>query len=199
MSPTNHHNSLYINSCLKRNIDVLQTSLVCNEKKPSLQPKQALFAIKTSLVCDAKKPCLQTTDIHHDWESKEMELARQAARAAESKSLKTKKTGRPARNNAKATRNSYSTILNCRPGCCFGQDARPYVYLKSVIRPKQACCKKICLSFPLFSALVSSSCRRPHFNIARYAFNTGVEAARNKDEAERKSNDRFGFTKYNGV
>ncbi len=152
MSPTNYHNSLYINSCLKRNIDVLQTRLVCNEKKP----------------------CLQTTDIHHDWESKEMELARQAARAAGSKSLKTKKTGRPARNNAKATRNSYSTILNCRLGCCFGRDARPYVYLKSVIRPKQACCKNICLSFPLFSAFVSSSCRRPRFDKARYAFNTGV-------------------------
>ena len=52
--------------------------------------------MKRSLVCDAKKPCLQTTDIHHDWESKEMELARQAARAARSKSLKTKK-GRASR------------------------------------------------------------------------------------------------------
>ena len=53
MSPTNYHNSLYINSRLKRNIDVLQTSLVCNEKKPSLQPKQALFTTKRSLVCNA--------------------------------------------------------------------------------------------------------------------------------------------------
>ena len=130
--------------------------------------------MQRSLVCDAKKPCLQTTDIHHDWKSKEMELARQAARAARSKSLKTKKAGRPARNNAKATRNSYSTILNCRLGCCFGRDARPYVYPKSVIRPKQACCTKICLSFPLFSAFVSSSCRRQRFDKARYAFNTGV-------------------------
>ena len=85
-----------------------------------------------------------------------------------------KKAERPARNNAKATHNSYSTILNCRLGCCFGRDARPYVYPKSVIRPKQACCKKICLSFPLFSAFVSSSCRRQRFDIARYAFNTGV-------------------------
>ena len=51
MSPTNHHNSLYINSRLKRNIDVLQTRLVCNQKKPSLQPKQALFTTKRSLVC----------------------------------------------------------------------------------------------------------------------------------------------------
>ena len=79
MSPTNYHNSLYINSRLKRNIDVLQTRLVCNEKKPSLQPKQALFTTKRSLVYNQKKPCLQTIDIHHDWESKEMELARQAA------------------------------------------------------------------------------------------------------------------------
>ena len=55
MSPTNYHNSLYINSCLKRNIDVLQTSLVCNEKKPSLRPKEALFAMQRSLVC---KPSL---------------------------------------------------------------------------------------------------------------------------------------------
>ena len=167
MSPTNHHNSLYINRCLKRNIDVLQTSLVYSQKKPSLQSKEALFAMQRSLVC--KPPIFIMT-----LESKEMELARQAARAARSKSLKTKKTGRPARNNAKATRNSYSTILNCRLGCCFGRDARPYVYTKSVIRPKQACCKNICLSFPLFSAFVSSSCRRQRFDIARYAFNTGV-------------------------
>ena len=44
-----------------------------------------------------------------------------------------------------------------------GQQYKP----KSVIRPKQACYKRICLSFSLFSAFVSSSCRRPRFAIAR--------------------------------
>ena len=136
--------------------------------------KQALFAMKRSLVCDAKKPCLQTTDIHHRL-GKQINGIGEASGMSDGKQVAVnKKAGRPARNNAKATCNSYSTILNCRLGCCFGQDARPYVYPKSVIRPKQACCKKICLSFSLFSAFVSSSCRRPRFDIARYAFNTGV-------------------------
>ena len=166
MSPTNYHNSLYINSCLKRNIDVLQTRLVCNEKKPCLQSKEALFVMQRSLVC---KPPIFT------WLGKQRNgIGEASGMSGEKQVAENKKAGRPARNNAKATRNSYSTILNCRLGCCFGRDARPYVYPKSVIRPKQACCKNICLSFPLFSAFVSSSCRRPRFDIARYAFNTGV-------------------------
>ena len=49
-----------------------------------------------------------------------------------------------------------------------------HIQPKSVIRPKQAYYKRIFLSFPPFSAFVSSSCRRSRFAIARYAFNTNV-------------------------
>ena len=56
---------------------------------------------------------------------------------------------------------------------------------KSVIRPKQAYYKRICLSFLPFSAFVSSSCRRPRFAITRYGFNTNV-AIRSKPRRSRQ-------------
>ena len=56
----------------------------------------------------------------------------------------------------------------------IGIQASPEVKPKSVIRPKHAYYKRICLSFPPFSAFVSSSCRRLRFAIARYGFNTNV-------------------------
>ena len=61
------------------------------------------------------------------------------------------------------------------------------------LRPKRTCYKRICLSFPLFSAFASSYCRRPRFAIAAMPSTQTLQAARNKDEAEWKSNARLGF------
>ena len=52
--------------------------------------------------------------------------------------------------------------------------SNPNSRLTQIIRPKQACYKRICLSFPLSFVFVSPSCRRPRFAIARYGFNTNV-------------------------
>ena len=68
-----------------------------------------------------------------------------------------------------------------RTQCLFGIGIIP-----NRSRPKQAYYNRICLSFISFSALVSSSCRRPRFAIAAMPSTRTLQAARNKDEAECK-------------
>ena len=68
-----------------------------------------------------------------------------------------------------------------RTQCLFGIGIIP-----NRSRPKQAYYNRICLSLIFFSALVSSSCRRPRFAIAAMPSTRTLQAARNKDEAECK-------------
>ena len=68
---------------------------------------------------------------------------------------------------------------------CLKRNRKLFDKPKSVIWPKQAYYKRICLSFLPFSAFVSSSWRRPHFAITRYGFNTNV-AIRSKPRRSRQ-------------